>query len=725
MPYIFGGLPLFANPGSTFHPFRFLGDLLFPVKDIFPTIFLLQFGFAGLGMYLLARELEVREWIAGVAGLAFEFTGLAMSFVYAGHDGRIIVVTSGPLLFYFLHRGIRTGRIRPFVGAAVTVGFLLLSFQIQTAYYLLMAASAWALFCLISQGWMRKPSAAGRRVGLGLAAVVLGFAMAAVNFLPFMDYVAASPRGKAGGLGYAYSTSYSMPPAEVVGLAVPEQAGNSVVDRQGNPEFPSYEPSELSPFKLHTEYVGAFVVALLFLGGFYMYRDRRWWFFAGLGAVALSFAFGGFTPIFHLYWSLLPGASKFRAPNLTFFLVSTSLVAMAALTLERLAALRDEAAANSRRAVRGDPLSRVGWVLAGLLVLTVIGAGIAPGTATSDAAARTAGWLRFGVFLAVTAAALWLWARRHISSRAAAVALALITLVDLWIVDRRFFETTEPPSQAFAPDDVIDFLRSQPGTFRVWVLPSPPFPPQATYPRQGNLLMHFDIQQAGGEHSTPIERFLQVAGPGERSMVDWHNFLQDAAFMDVANVKYLVTGVPIQAPNLKEVHRGRLGVVYENLTALPRAWLVPSVEVADPPDGAVEAMQRPDFDPRRTAVLYRAPPEPLPNGPLEGDAEIRSYEPDRVVVRTRASRAALLVLADNDYTGWQASVDGDARPILLTNHAFRGVEVPAGDHQVVFRFAPPDLRLGFWIYLASLALVAAYGVWTLADALRGRSGKTA
>src|SRR5690606_661530 len=267
---------------------------LLPVSWILPFIFVAQFGIAGLGMYLLARELGCRSSVALVAGLAFQFTGIIASTVYAGQDGRIIVAAFTPLFFYFLHRGIRTGGVGPFVGAAATIGFSLLSFQIQSNYYLLLGGLLWAIFSLVHLGFHRDVPGLARRVAFGLLAVGFGFTLASVNFLPFLDYVDDSPRGGEGGRGYEYSVGFSMPPAELVSIAVPEVPG--VLDNyQGE-----------NPFKLHTEYLGGLVVVLLVLGFRLARRDRYWLFFAGLALFTLSLAFGGHTPLYRLYYELLP-----------------------------------------------------------------------------------------------------------------------------------------------------------------------------------------------------------------------------------------------------------------------------------------------------------------------------------------------------------------------------------------------------------------------------------
>lgn len=710
VPYVYGGLPLFANPGSAFFPVRLIADLLLPVRHILPAIFVVQFGLAGLGMMLFARELGCRSWIAFVTGLAYQFSGLAMSYVLAGHDGRIIVATLAPMFFFFLYRGIRTGGLGAFVGVAATLGFALLSFQIQSAYYLLLAGAAWAAFALIRHGVVRTPRQLLVRGGLAIAAVAFGFALAAVNFLPFLDYIDQSPRGGEGGRGYEYSTSWSMPPAEITGLAVPEHAG-ILENYRGD-----------SPFKLHTEYVGALVVVLLALGFAYARRDRTWWFFVGLALFMLSISFGGYTPLYRLYYAVLPATEKFRTPNIAFFVVVFSLVSMAALTFERLARVKQAALAGGRGGRAGghgastsparDPLAPAAWILAALVAASLVTLAVVSGTGGGEPrdAAFVRGVGRFTIFLLLTAGALWLWVRGHIAPRVALAALALVTVADLWVVDRRFFETTAGPAEAFAADDVARFLSSQPQPARTWVLP---VPAGAVYRgRVDDYLMHFDLAQAGGEHGNQLQRYNEYVGAGEQTYVDWHNFLQEPAFLRAANVRYIVSGVPLDLPFLREVHRGS-ALVYENVEALPRAYLVSDVRVADEPDETIELMRSASFDPARVAVLEDPLGEPLTAAPLDGAAEIVAYEPDRVIVETRANRRALLVLADNYYEGWTATIDGDAAPVLRANHTFRAVVVGPGEQRVVFEFRPRQLYLGFAIYLAGFTLLTAYLLYLL------------
>lgn len=731
VPYVYGGVPLHANPGSTYYPSRLLLMFLLPDSRIFPALLLTQFAIAGTGMYLLARELGTRTWIAFLAGLAFMFTGITMSGLYSGHDGRIIVATFSPLVFFCLHRGMRTGRFAPFAGLAATLGFSLLCFQIQSNYYLLLAAAAWTLFC----AWQFREAGAPKilaRLGLALAAVAFAFALAAVNFLPFLDYVAESPRGAEGGRGYEYSTSFSMPPAEISGFAIPEQQGT----------LGTYHGKSF--FKQHTEYVGALVIAMLLLGVYFSRRSRYWAFFAATALLALSMSLGGYTGIYRLYYNFLPGVNKFRAPSISLFLVSMSLVVMAAITLEAIAKVRDNAPEEekaARRAGKGTKV-RTESEFARYLTLGVVGIGVLMVLVSQTIPSplgESVGWIRFGLFFLIVGFLLYFWLAGRITSRTVAMALCVVTLADLWIVTRKFFQTVKPPDEVYAPDDVVQYLRSQNDSDRVWVFP---FGGPSVYHGSEqvgenriplrNYLMHFGFEQAGGEHGNQLERFNKYAGAGEKVYVDWHNFAGWPAFMSAANIRYIVSGVELQlfnadstkSPDIEEVFRGS-AIVYRNNKVLPRAFVVGDARVIPNTDSALAFMKVRGWDPRQTAVVDRPLGITLPATPLIDSTVITERNPDKVVVRTSTNRPALLVLSDVYAHGWKAWVDGKLTPIIITNVAFRGVPVTTGTHTIRFEFDPDALKTGRTISLVLFVILVAYGVWFLLTVVRRPQAETA
>src|SRR5581483_3850489 len=124
------------------------------------------------------------------------------------------------------------------------------------------------------------------------------------------------------------------------------------------------------------------------------------------------------------------------------------------------------------------------------------------------------------------------------------------------------------------------------------------------------------------------------------------------------------------------------------------------------------------FDPReRLVVESAAPATPNPNAndaqpaKTEASAKIVGDEPEQVAVDVRGvGGPSWLFLADAFAAGWSATLDGTAVEIVAADHAFRAVELPPGDHTVVFRYAAPGRAAAVWITGLSAVATAAFVV---------------
>lgn len=715
-PYLYGGVPFFANAMDTYYPVTVLARFVgVPTHHLPLANFVIQLFLAGLGTFLLVRELGGRKFAAYLAGLMYMFAGYTVSFILGGHDGRMIVATLAPLFLFAVHRSVLTGALRWYVLSGVVLGGAHLSNQIQSTYYLMLAGLLWFVYLMWHLKVAKPVGTLLNRVGGAVLAIAISFALAAVNYLPFLSYVAHSPRGGEGGRGYEYATSWSMAPGEITGLAVPEHIG--ILDAYWG----------ANPFKLHTEYVGGLALIALVVGIYLLRRSRHLWFFLGLGAFSLSMSFGGHTPLYRLYYTVLPGVDKFRAPSISFYLAVLAIVVVAGLALDRLATLREEE--GTRRGTRTGGAGseslrtaiRIGLAALGAVALWGVAAAVVrpdlpvtqPTTPEALAAAKAAinhpayvtGVWRFALFFAAAALGLWLWVRRTLSTRAVGLLLALVTVADLWIIDKKFFQTVPAPEVILAPDDIANFLASQQGPFRVFDL----------YQPQDNYLNRFGVELVAGHHPNMLQSYNEFLGAGQTSYTDYHNVLSDPRFLALANARYLVTDQQVQASFLTPVFQGRtrsggMATVYENTQALPRAFLVPTAtQVGE--GGALERMRSPEFDPTREVVLYDAPPfAGTDPATFEGEARILRHEPQMVEVAVQANGDGYLVLADNYYDGWTATIDGESVPILRANHTFRAVAIPGGEHTIRFRFEPRPLRAGFMITAGTWLLVLAYGL---------------
>jgi len=153
--------------------------------------------------------------------------------------------------------------------------------------------------------------------------------------------------------------------------------------------------------------------------------------------------------------------------------------------------------------------------------------------------------------------------------------------------------------------------------------------------------------------------------------------------------------------------------IYENRRALPRAWLVPKVEIVNGEEALrrIRGESEQPFNPREVALL-----EPVdgvninfPREKFETSAEARivGYEPNRLAIETVADKRSALVVSEINYPGWEAAIDGQPATIFTANYLLRGVIVPEGEHRVEMRYTAPAARHGAIITaLTLMALVA-------------------
>jgi hypothetical protein len=191
--------------------------------------------------------------------------------------------------------------------------------------------------------------------------------------------------------------------------------------------------------------------------------------------------------------------------------------------------------------------------------------------------------------------------------------------------------------------------------------------------------------------------------------------------LDLANVVYFLADAPLPDGELQRVFAGDI-LIYRRPHALPRAWLVGEVERAASEADALARVLRREFDPRRRAVVEDDLPSLAGAVGQVGHVQITTYTPGRVVLKTKSPGPALLVLADGYDPGWRVFVDGAERRLHLTNYAFRGVLVPAGEASVDMRYAPQSFRVGAGLSIASA--LAACGIALVWEAARFRDTAT-
>jgi len=250
------------------------------------------------------------------------------------------------------------------------------------------------------------------------------------------------------------------------------------------------------------------------------------------------------------------------------------------------------------------------------------------------------------------------------------------------------------PTQGFRHEDVVAFLRQDPGVFRI---------EGAAGAWQPDAALVHGLYDIGGIYNplglAPYQAYYW--GVGERG----------APLYNLLGVKYVLAGKgqPPGDQRLIPVYTANPQIdVYLNTRALPRALLIYHSQVVSDGTAAWEAIHAPGFDPTQTVVLEQG--EPLTADPGDGERHISfvQYGLNQVELAVRTPVSGYLVLSDVYYPGWRATVDGVATELLRADYAFRAVLVPPGEHVVRMEFAPWTWGVGLAV---SLVIWAGLSLW--------------
>ena len=729
-PRLLGGTPFFEalSAGDSIYP----TSLLYYLSDAYRVLgwkLVLHVLAGGFFMFGWARSLGLGRPAATIGGLAWLMAPVMVTLTLGGNDGKMMVASLTPLVFWATDAVMRRPGGRTAAGLAGAVALTTLTTQFQTAYFLFGSVGAYAVFRAFlmwraGEGAERKHSLSRAFLVMGafLGSSLLGAGLAAVQLVPAARYVSEYSRRVATTVdatpeaAIAYATSWSFHPEEVVALAVPEFVGNTAAE--ANWARGTYWGR--NALKLNHEYLG---ITVLMLALFALLGHRRRplrWFMGGLGVVWLLFALGAHTPLWRVFYEVVPGMSLFRVPAIAAFLVSFAAVTLFTVGVDDL--VRESPSGRKFfRSGRGRALlGFLGLLLLGLL-LQASGALADIWTSTlltgmSDlqqaALARATPYITrgFGIALllaGLTAAAAWAVSEGRISRTVALAALALLVAVDLGRIDRAFIRTLDFYEWA-APNANARFLQQRRGE-------EPPF-------RVADLRRDFQNDQSvdfalhgldiiGGHHPNDLARYRMLLGlegsQGRGANTTHPNVLR------MMNVRYVVLSHTPPGQQPVSTAQGPYGPewVYR-YGGLDRAWVADEVTVVEDDAAALARILSSEFDPAREVIL----PAPLHGDARGGEGdpgdagqvsvEWESFEPDERVLSVRTSGPALLVVSENWFPGWVAEVDGEPADVHRANLTLQAVRIPAaGEHTVALRFTAPTVGRALWISVGAAVAV--------------------
>jgi hypothetical protein len=210
-----------------------------------------------------------------------------------------------------------------------------------------------------------------------------------------------------------------------------------------------------------------------------------------------------------------------------------------------------------------------------------------------------------------------------------------------------------------------------------------------------------------------------------RAMVAFTSHVADprSSAYDILGARYVVA--PVELGQFTEGDGaldliGQQGAawVYSRPNVLPVARLAQQVEVIADDAQAIARVHHPDFERASTVILNREPTCTPAEG---GTATIDLSRPGYWRIVTESAGSSMLVLAESDFAGWQAAVDGEPASTYRAFTTVRAVCVPAGQHIVEWEYKPRVFVVGGVISMAT-ALVGLVAVIMLLRTRLGPAG---
>ncbi len=205
--------------------------------------------------------------------------------------------------------------------------------------------------------------------------------------------------------------------------------------------------------------------------------------------------------------------------------------------------------------------------------------------------------------------------------------------------------------------------------------------------------------------------------PGRGPLLDWNARGVDlnSPALRLLGCEYLVTAAPlfgaagsedwewVAGPSGATAEAGAAAEVfiYRARDPLPRAFCVNQIVdreqvLADPGT----------FNPRTQAFLAEGRSWSVSEPFESSSVQVLGFEPERVELTVTLDGQGLLVLCEQDYPGWRATVDGDLSEVWTVNSLLRGVPLDSGEHTVVFKFRPTCWPWVWWVWSLGLGSLA-------------------
>ncbi len=693
-----------------------------------------------LGFYILMLAMRTRWYVALLGAIAYGFSSYFFIIIGAGHIWKFSTLAyvpptiAGIILCY---RG-------KYIGGGVLAAFFAMlqiaANHIQMTYYFLFVIVALVIAFFVEhkrantlKKWAKATGvlaiAAALAVGANLPSLYNTYEYSKQTMRGgHSELAVASANSTKGGLDKNYITQWSYGISETFSLLIPNIKGGATIIptdgqnvqtsmaeveqvkedyQKGKIDYQTYSNLQMFPQYFGDQpmtngpvYVGALIFALFILGLIIVKGPVKWALFAvTVLSVALSW---GHNMMWLTDWFIdhFPLYNKFRTVASILVIAEFTMPLLAALALQKIVTTPDFFKLHSKAFFGSFGIS-IFFCLLGMMAPSVFGSGISQMEADMFAEYAAQGYdlsplyaslqdarmamvsadaLRSFVFLVIGAALFWLYFKNILKKEALCGALLVVVLIDMYPVDKRYLNTKSfsmkplMSQQTIEPRPVdLQILKDTAMNYRVMDLT-----------RFGDAMPSYFHKCIGGYHAAKLTRY--------QDLIDRQISKNNVEVLNMLNAKYLVVDDT---------------TAHINPEALGNGWFVDKVTyvkgaqaemaVLDTLHTAVGAVADESF----RSVLGEA------KAVMPGDTIIETvYKPNELHYKTISRNGGLAVFSEIYFPwGWTATVDGKEVPVGRVNYVLRALQLPAGEHTVVFRFDPQSVHATETVAYASVALI--------------------
>ncbi|MEW4925418.1 YfhO family protein [Algibacter sp. 2305UL17-15] len=724
----FGGMPTYQLGARYPHNYIKKLDLalrFLPRPADYLFLYLLSF-------YVLLLVLKVDFKLAALGALAFGFSTYLIIILGVGHNSKAHAIAYMPLVLAGILLVFQKRYMLGFLLTAIAMGLELVSNHFQMTYYLLLLVVVLGIVYLIDAYKKNMLPHYFKSIGILVGAVILAISLNATNVLATQEYVKESTRGKSeltihpdgspkevtSGLDKDYITQFSYGITETFNLFIPRFMGGGSYDNVGK-DSETYEffrklgasPSQAleqaenaptywgdQPIVEAPAYIGA-VILFLFVFALFLVKGRlKWWLVGGV-IMSLLLSFGkNLNFLTDLFIDYVPLYNKFRAVSSIQVILELCIPVLGVFGLvklfndfnkdeEKLKALKYTTAITGGLALLflffGSSLFDFVSIRDGQYIQNY-GQGFSRAIKEDRKAIFTSDTLRTLILVLLSAGVIFGYLKNKIKEQWVIVAFVVLILFDLVGVNRRYvneddFVSSIKMNKPFTANEVDKQILKDTTHFRVFDLVSGPSKPSYYH------------NSLNGYNAAELKKYREV--------FDWYVSRNNINVLNMLNTKYIIA-------------QDKEGNVfpYVNDEANGNAWFV---EKLKPVESANEEITLLDsLNTKKVALIDIR--NHVETDFVKTDFEVDSlasikvveYQPNYIKYRSTNSNNGFAVFSEIYYgNGWKAFIDGQKADFTRVNYILRGMEVPAGEHTIEFKFDPDVVKTGSSISLVGSVLL--------------------